>query len=84
MRMIEARVCGIPALIRVDHYFAQAAFGRYCDSRDDCYGYEELEYTVCDSRGRPAPWLDKKLEGNSQEIDRLQDFVINEINETNY
>lgn len=27
----------------------------------DCYGYTDSEWTVCDRRGRPAPWLDRKL-----------------------
>ena len=58
--MIAARVAGIPCLIQVDHYFVQRPLGRYCDSRDDCYGYTDIDYTICDRKGRPAPWLEKK------------------------
>jgi hypothetical protein len=31
------------------------------DNPWDYYGYTEFDYTVCDRRGRPAPWLEKKL-----------------------
>jgi hypothetical protein len=27
----------------------------------DYHGYSESEWEVCDRRGRPAPWLAKKL-----------------------
>lgn len=58
--MIEARVAGIPCTIRVDHYYHQRPLGIHCDSREDCYGYTDVEYTICDRRGRPAPWLERK------------------------
>lgn len=32
-----------------------------CPSSDDYYGYSEVEFDVLDRRGRPAPWLERKL-----------------------
>ena len=70
--MIEARIQGIPCLIDVTHFFEQKPLGRYCDSCDDCYGYTEIEYDVCDRRGRKAPWLERKMQDEDyDEIERL-------------
>lgn len=59
---IQTRVAGIPCVVRVT-YFAPADMG--------CTGGEadfwrppsppDIEYHVLDRRGRPAPWLDRKL-----------------------
>lgn len=66
MTTLEHRICGIPCLIRVDHYFEQKPLGIYADSDHDCYGYTECEYTVLDRRGREAPWLEKKLDDDAR------------------
>lgn len=58
---IESRIAGIPCLIEVDRVFVQKALGLSCDSDWDAAGYAEVEFTVLDRRGRPAPWLEKKL-----------------------
>lgn len=54
-------MAGIPCLINVTHYFKQKPMGPRADSDWDCYGYTEIEFEVCDRRGRPAPWLERKL-----------------------
>lgn len=54
-------MAGIPCLIKVTHYFKQKPMGPSADSDWDCYGYTEVEFEVCDRRGRPAPWLERKL-----------------------
>lgn len=59
---IEATVAGIPALLRVDTYtVVKGSHSRSAPSDWDYYGYTEVEYTVCDRRGRPAPWLERKI-----------------------
>lgn len=58
---METRIAGIPCQVRVDSFFVQRPLGPSCDSDLDCYGYTELDYTVCDRRGRAAPWLQRKL-----------------------
>lgn len=63
-RLIEARVAGIPCTVRVDTCTIVGPWkgpASSAPSADDYYGYEEIEFTVCDRRGRPAPWLEKKM-----------------------
>jgi hypothetical protein len=57
---IETRVAGIPCIVGVTHFESVAGDSR-ADSDWDYYGYTESEWEVCDRRGRPAPWLAKKL-----------------------
>jgi hypothetical protein len=53
-------ICGIPCTLRIDGY--ENVPGRDTwDSADDFHGWEEVEFTVCDQRGRPAPWLERKM-----------------------
>ncbi len=62
--LFEIQAAGIPALAGVTHYCHQAPFrgSPYrCDSDWDYLGYEEIEWEILDRRGRPAPWLDRKL-----------------------
>lgn len=60
--MIEACIQGIPCLIDVTHY-APATPGRLWGPPENCYPDEpeEIDFTVCDRRGRPAPWLERKM-----------------------
>lgn len=58
---IETRIAGIPCIVKIDSLFVQKPMGPTADSDWDCYGYTDLEYTVCDRRGRPAPWLERKM-----------------------
>jgi hypothetical protein len=59
---IEARVAGIPCLIGVTSWWPYVPARTY-GPPEDCYpeegGYGDWE--VLDRRGRPAPWLSKKL-----------------------
>lgn len=62
--MIESTVQGIPCLIDVTHFKVvppHRGSAWSCDSDLDYYGYEELEYVICDRRGRPAAWLERKV-----------------------
>jgi hypothetical protein len=36
--------------------------GYWADSPDDCYGYTEIDFDVLDRRGRPAPWIERKMD----------------------
>ena len=55
---IETRVAGIPCIIGVEEY-QEGNGNQWCDSDMDYYGYST--WVVCDRRGRPAPWLAKKM-----------------------
>ena len=70
--MTETRISGIPCLIDPTYVFTQKALGPSCDSDQDCYGYSEVEYNVCDRRGRLAPWLERKMtQEEKEEIETL-------------
>lgn len=61
---IESRIEGIPCLLGVTHYHKTPPWSgsaHTAPSDLDYYGYEEVEFDVLDRRGRPAPWLEKKL-----------------------
>jgi hypothetical protein len=72
---IETHVAGIPCVVRVT-YFSPADLG--------CIGGEadfwrppsppDIEYHVLDRRGRPAEWLEKKL--NQRDRARLEDEIV--------
>lgn len=59
--LMGTSIAGIPCQVQVDYFFVQKPMGPSADSDWDCYGYTEIEFTVCDRRGRPAPWLNKKV-----------------------
>lgn len=61
---VETRVAGIPCLAKVLTYKVTPPWrgsSHTCPSDVDWHGYTECEYEVCDQRGRPAPWLERKL-----------------------
>jgi len=61
---INFRLAGIPCLIGVTEFHKVAPWkgsAASCPSSDDWYGYTTVEFEVLDCRGRPAPWLEKKL-----------------------
>lgn len=56
-------VQGIPCTINVTHLRVIPPWRgspHTCPSDIDYYGDTELEYAVCDQRGRAAPWLERK------------------------
>jgi hypothetical protein len=60
--ILATHIQGIPCRVRVTHYFHQPAMGYWADSPDDCYGYTEIDFDVLDRRGRPAPWIERKMD----------------------
>lgn len=65
---IDARVAGIPCLIGVIEYSEIKGSHSYNAPSDmDYYGYTEVEFEVLDRRGRPAAWLERKLDNNQRE-----------------
>ena len=61
---VVMRIAGVPCLIGVTGYLYQPPCKGHpstCASDWDYYGYEEIEWEILDRRGRPAPWLERKL-----------------------
>lgn len=59
---LETRISGIPCIVE---YVIR---GKYKPAKihappEYCYEaeYPEVEFTVCDRNGRPAPWLERKM-----------------------
>ena len=44
------------------------------DNPDDFYGYSEVDFTVCDRRGRPAPWLERKM--SDKDTQRIKEEIL--------
>jgi hypothetical protein len=60
--LFETKVAGIPCTIDVHLATRVNGSHSYSAASDfDFHGYTEFQYTVCDQRGRPAPWLEKKM-----------------------
>lgn len=58
---ITTRIAGIPAVARVTYaHYTRPNYASWA-SPEDYYGGWTLSWEVCDRRGRPAPWLEKKL-----------------------
>lgn len=76
---IETRVAGIPCIIGVTDYSSTSGSYNYNAASDhDYYGYSESCWEVCDRRGRPAPWLAKKL--TSREESRIESEIAEYFN----
>lgn len=74
------RIAGIPCTIRLDNVHGKYRQARIYGDPDSCYPaeYPEIEFTVCDRKGYPAPWLEKKMsmaEGMEIESLLMKDFV---------
>jgi len=68
---------GIPATARIDTLVCVKPWKgspMTCPSSDDYYGYTELEVTICDSKGREAPWISDKM--NSAEFESVDEQVL--------
>ena len=73
---MDSYISGIPCWIEVDRVFVQKP-NSMADNPDDYYGYSEVEFTVCDRRGRPAPWLERKLTDN--DTDRIKTEILEQV-----
>lgn len=72
--LVPVRIAGIPAAVRVTRHVAvRGSFSRNAPSDLDYYGYTESDWEVCDSRGRAAPWLERKMTDADRE--RIEEAV---------
>lgn len=69
-QFIDTTIAGIPCSVRIDHFSKQKPDYTTWSSDQDYYGYTEMDWVVCDQRGRPAPWLEKKIK--QSDTDRIE------------
>ena len=62
MSEFETRVCGIPCIVRVKYYEVYIP-AKVSGPPEHCYPEEggEGEWEILDRRGKPAPWLERKM-----------------------
>lgn len=73
---VQTRVAGIPCIARVTHFYRQRPWrgsAHSCPSDMDWYGFTECEFQILDRRGRPAPWLERKL--TDDEVARIEEEI---------
>ena len=58
---MQTRVAGIPAMIEITSFSPYRCFKRGHIDRWLPDELPEIEFMILDRRGRPAPWLEKKL-----------------------
>jgi len=76
IRVIDAVVCGVPALICV-YSWERFQRGNIMGLPEDCYpdegGYGEWE--IRDRDGKEVKWLEDKLADDAKELERVEQFV---------
>ena len=77
---IETRVAGIPCIIGLIEFESVRGSYSYNAASDwDYHGYTETDWEVCDRRGRPAPWLAKKM--TSKDESRIEREIAQHMND---
>ena len=76
---MKTTICGIPCQAEITHICGDYVPARVHADPDDCYEaeYPEIEWAVFDRRGRPAPWLERKL--TSEEAARIESELIQNL-----
>ena len=74
--LIPTEIAGIPCKVEVTHFHRQPALGPSAESDWDCYGYVDIDFMVCDRRGRPAAWLASKM--TDADVDRIEAQITQE------
>ena len=75
--MLATHIAGIPCLVDVMTCTVVKGSRSYNAPSDwDYYGYTEVEFEVCDRRGRPAPWLERKMTRDDK--DRIEQEILDD------
>lgn len=76
LAVFDSRIAGIPCQIGVVNYERHAAMSVHEAHSDlEFYGYSEVDYVVLDRRGRPAPWLQRKVDDDSSIIEQINELM---------
>ena len=80
LTIFDSRVAGIPCQIGVLDYKRHAPIDpRQAHSDVEAYGYTEADYVILDRRGRPAPWLQKKLSNDHDILSQINEVMEAEL-----
>jgi hypothetical protein len=76
LAVFDSRIAGIPCQIGVVNYEKHAPMSVHKAHSDlEFYGYSEANYVVLDRRGRPAPWLQRKLDDDSSILEQIDELM---------
>ena len=74
---METRICGIPCVVELTNYTYTKANPR-ADNPNDYYGgFDDVEYKVLTTKGKPAAWLERKI--TKKEHDEIVSQLIDEL-----
>lgn len=80
--MLKTTVCGIPCQVEVNYYFHKPPDYNNDASDVDYYGYTDTDFTLYDSKGYKAPWLEKKM--TEEDMDKLKEEIICYVHDKSY
>lgn len=72
--MLNTHISSIPCQIKVDRCVVVPGDFSNDSSDWDHTGYSEIEFTVCDTGGRPAQWLTDKM--TDADIERIEKLIL--------
>jgi hypothetical protein len=73
--VMDTKIAGIPCQVRVGYvHVTKGNFSPQAETPDEYFGVREIEFTVCDRRGREAPWLANKL--TEEDRQRIEDEIL--------
>lgn len=76
----DSTVSGIPCGIQVEHvHITRGNFSPRAETPEEYHGIRDIEFTVLDSKGYPAPWLQAKL--TDDEKVRIEDEILESLKE---
>lgn len=75
----DTKAMGIPCTIKVIDIDGHEAEGKRANNDIDAKGWVDVDFVVCDRRGRPAPWISRKLD--ESEIERIELEAVKEAKE---
>ena len=76
LTVFDTRLAGIPCQVGVLNYERHAPLSAHQAHSDiEFYGFTETDYVILDRRGRPAPWLQRKLSDDSSILSEIHDVM---------
>ena len=76
---MQTRIAGIPCIVNLVSVVGQFSPAVISKDPDYCHEaeYPEVTFQVCDRKGYPAPWLERKL--TCEEASRIESELLEEL-----